>query len=119
MLLAEAPAGRHIAQFHRNSESLTDSVYTFVEGGLRRGDSVVVIATPELTDGLTARLSQNKLYPDALSQAGKIGLLDAPATAQAMPDGVLNRGLSMTLSPVLCASAFAEESDSDEMGSML
>lgn len=102
-LLAEAPAGRHIAQFHRNSESLTESVYTFVEGGLRRGDSVVVIASPELTDALATRLSYNKLYPDALSQAGKICLLDVDQhMAQSMPDGVLeSRCFRDAIVPVL------------------
>lgn len=122
-LLAEAPAGRHIAQFHRNSESLTDSVYTFVEGGLRRGDSVVVIATPELTDALTARLSQHKLYPDALSQAGKIGMLDAgQLMAQTMPDGVPeSRGFRDAIVPVLShVQPFARGVRIfDEMGSML
>lgn len=122
-LLAEAPAGRHIAQFHRNSESLTESVYTFVEGGLRRGDSVVVIATPELTDALTARLSQNKLHPDALSQAGKLGVLDADQfMAQSMPDGVPeSRRFRDAIVPVLSrVQPFGRGVRIlDEMGSML
>ena len=64
-LLAEAPSGRHFAQFHRDTETedrrrdtLTESAFTFVEAGLRRGDSVLVIAGTNHRDRLFERLAK-------------------------------------------------------------
>jgi len=45
-LLLEAPPGRHFAQFHREPDSLVESVFAFLEAGLRRGNIVLVIAEP-------------------------------------------------------------------------
>ena len=76
-LLAEAPAGRHIAQFLRDPEALTEAAYTYLEGGLRRGASVVVIATAANTERFQARLSAGKFHPTALRTSGQLELLDA------------------------------------------
>jgi DcmR-like sensory protein len=76
-LLAEAPAGRHLAQIHRDRESLSESVYTFLEAGIRRDESVMVIADAELRDGVLDRLSQNKTHPQAASHSGQLEVLDA------------------------------------------
>jgi len=76
-LLAEAPAGRHVAQFHRDAEALTESAYVFLEGGLRRGHSVVIIATPANAERFEARLSAGKLDPMALRNSGQLEFLDA------------------------------------------
>lgn len=76
-LLAEAPAGRHFAQFHRDRESLSESVYAFLESGIRRGDNVIVIAGAELREGLLDRLARNKIHPKAASHSGQLEVLDA------------------------------------------
>ena len=87
-LLAEAPAGRHFAQFHRNCDSLSESLSAFLEGGIRRGHSAVVIATPELRDSLVARLAADKFHPKALAESGQLDLIDAVRLmAQLMPNG--------------------------------
>lgn len=80
--LAETPAGRHVAQFHRDAESMAGSAYTFLEGGLRRGNSVVVIATPAHTDLFLARLSAGTLHHAALRDSGQLEFLDAATLLQ-------------------------------------
>jgi hypothetical protein len=88
-LLAEAPAGRHFAQFHRTSDSLTESISAFLDGGIRRAQSVIVIATPELRERLVTRLAEAKVDPQALSQSGQLHLTDAAQLMTTfMPDGV-------------------------------
>lgn len=76
-LLAEAPAGRHLAQIHRDRESLTESVYVFLQAGIRRGESVIVIADAELRDAVRERLSRDKTHPSAVSHSGQLQVLDA------------------------------------------
>lgn len=79
-MLAEAPAGRHVAQFHRDPDTLTESAYLFLEGGLRRGNSIVIIATPANAERFEARLSAGKFHPAALRNSGQIEFLDAATT---------------------------------------
>lgn len=76
-LLIEAPVNRHFAQLHRDAEGLTDAVSLFLETGLRRGNSVVVVATPEHVEMFLARLWDNELDPSALRKAGQFEVLDA------------------------------------------
>jgi hypothetical protein len=76
-LLTEAPTGRHFAQFHREGDALTDSVFQFLEAGLRRGNSVLIIAAPDHAERLLGRLSANDFHPEALSNSGQLGILDA------------------------------------------
>jgi hypothetical protein len=61
--LAEAAAGRHLAQLHRDPEALIEAAYLFLEGGLRRGNSVVIIATPANTERLKTRVGAGKTDP--------------------------------------------------------
>ena len=68
-LLTDAPTGRHFAQFHRHTEgqdrrrdTLTESALEFVEAGLRRGDSVVVIAESDQRDRLFVQLPRLYQY---------------------------------------------------------
>lgn len=75
-MLAEAPPGRHFAQFHRSPDALTESVFLFLDGGLRRGNSIVVIASPENRERLVERLSAGNVPPDARG-SGQLELLDA------------------------------------------
>lgn len=81
-LLAEAPAGRHVAQFHRDADALTESAYLFLEGGLRRGNTIVVIATPANAERFEARLSAGKFHPTALRSSGQVEILDAATTIE-------------------------------------
>ena len=83
-LLAEAPPGRHFAQFHRDTkgqdrrrDTLTESTLAFVEAGLRRGDSVLVIAGADQRDRLFERLAAGKFRPQSLRDPGQLSVLDA------------------------------------------
>lgn len=76
-LLIEAPVNRHFAQLHRDPQALTDAVTLFLETGLRRGNSVVVIATREHRDLFLARMRQNELDPDLFRRAGQLEIHDA------------------------------------------
>jgi hypothetical protein len=74
--LVEAPAGRHLAQFHRDTAALSESVYTFIESGLRRATSVLIVAPMQHADHLLARLSASKCHPRALINSGQLAVLD-------------------------------------------
>jgi MEDS: MEthanogen/methylotroph, DcmR Sensory domain len=81
-LLAEAPAGRHLAQFHRDRHALAESVQLFLEGGLRRGNSLVAITTPESADSILERLNESKFHPQALISSGQLAMVDAAGLMQ-------------------------------------
>lgn len=79
-LLIEAPANRHFAQLHRDPAALTDAVTLYMEIGLRRGNGVVVIASPEHTDLFLDRLRTDELDPGAFLKSGQLELHDAELT---------------------------------------
>jgi len=95
-LLADAPTGRHFAQFHRDTEgedrrrdTLTESTLVFVEAGLRRGDSVVVIAGADQRDRLFERMAAGKFRPQSLSNPGQLTVMDGEQlTAQFVATGL-------------------------------
>ena len=95
-LLAEAPPGRHFAQFHRDTvgqdrrrDTLTESAFAFIEAGLRRGESVVVIALADRRDRLFESLAAGKFSPQALRDSGQLSVLDAGRiTAQSLAGGL-------------------------------
>jgi len=94
--LVEAPSGRHFAQFHRDTEgqdrrrdTLTESALAFVEAGLQRGDSVLVIAAADHRDRLFDRLAEGRFRPQSLHDPGQLSVLDAGhIMAQLVADGL-------------------------------
>src|SRR5712671_7800968 len=76
-LLIEAPANRHFAQLHRDPGALTAAVTLYLQTGLRRGNGVVVIASPEHTDLFLKRLRADELDPGAFLKSGQLELHDA------------------------------------------
>jgi len=96
LLLVEAPTGRHFAQFHRDTDdqdrrrdTLTESALAFVEAGLQRGDSVLVIAGTDHRDRLFDRLAEGKFRPQLLHNPGQLSVLDAgEILAQLVADGL-------------------------------
>src|SRR5437773_11043568 len=76
-LLIEAPANSHFAQLHRDPQALTDAVTLYLETGLRRGNGVVVIATPEHVDRFLSRLREHDLDPSRFLKSGQLELHDA------------------------------------------
>lgn len=79
-LLIDAPVNRHFAQLHRDPQALTDAVSLFLEEGLRRGNGVVVLATPKHTDLFLKRLREGALDPSPFLKSGQLELHDAELT---------------------------------------
>jgi DcmR-like sensory protein len=79
-LLIEAPVNRHFAQLHRDSQGLTDAVTLYLQTGLRRGNGVVVIASPAHTDLFLDRLREDDLDPGVFLKSGQLELHDAELT---------------------------------------
>ena len=76
-LLIEAPVNRHFAQLHRDPQALTDAVTLYLETGLRRGNPVVVIASPAHTELFLTRLRADGLDAPAVLKSGQLELHDA------------------------------------------
>lgn len=90
--LFEAQPGRHIAQFHPHPESFAQSAFEFIEGGLRRGNSVVVIATAANAARFDALLEPAKFHRHALERSGQLRIIDThELLAQFMVDGTPDR----------------------------
>ena len=81
-LLVEAPAGRHFAQIHRDPGILVESVFTFLEAGLRAGNSILIVAAAEQLDRLFERLEASKFHPKSLRDAGQLGHVDSQRIIQ-------------------------------------
>ena len=79
-LLIEAPVNKHFAQLHRDPQTLTDAVTIYLETGLLRSNSVVVIASPKHTDLFLARLRSDGVEPGAFLKSGQLELHDAELT---------------------------------------
>ena len=96
-LLAEAPAGRHFAQVHRESSDLNDAVHEFAEAGLRRDQSVLIIAGSQQKDGILDRLEHSNFHVRALCNSGQLGVMEADKlleqfTPSGVPDWARFRG---------------------------
>jgi hypothetical protein len=80
-LLDRAEPEEHVVQLYgREDQVLTRNVARFLGEGLRRGDGLVVIATPEHTGAILRHLQT--AHPDAAValQDGRLVLLDAQQT---------------------------------------
>lgn len=77
---AELAPSEHIVQIYSDATILMDTLEGFVAGGIRAGDAVIVIATPEHRELLTQRLSALGIDPLAARFAGSFVALDAEET---------------------------------------
>ena len=90
----EPPAHTHAVQFYESDAFLFDTVAEFLGAGLKAGDRLVVIATPEHRAGFVDRLADEGV--EAAIAHGQLTLLDARETlakfmAGDMPDPDLFR----------------------------
>jgi signal transduction histidine kinase len=76
--LAQPDPHSHAVQFYENEEFLFDTVGHFLAAGMKLGECLVVIATPEHRDGFLARLDADDTERAVAS--GKLVALDARAT---------------------------------------
>ena len=79
-LLIEAPVNRHFAQLHRDPQALTEAVTLYVQTGLRRGNGVVVIATPGHIELCLNKLRREDMDPGTYIKTGQLELHDAELT---------------------------------------
>ena len=106
-LLVDAPAGRHFAQFHRDAETLTEAAFVFLESGLRRGNSLLIVAPSGRVENMFDRLSSGRFHPKSLIDSGQLGVMDStPIVEQLVSNGETEwarfRGM---LAPVLARLA--------------
>lgn len=106
-LLVDAPTGRHFAQFHRDAETLTEAAFVFLESGLRRGNSLLIIAPSGRVEYMFDRLSSGKFHPKSLIDSGQLAVMDStPIVEQLVFNGETEwarfRGM---LAPVLARLA--------------
>jgi hypothetical protein len=88
-LLAAPAAGQHIAQLHSEPGFLERAVGAFVGEGLRRGDAVIVIATPLHWKAITRQLEGERCDLDGPRRHGQLTVLDADSClAQLLVDGM-------------------------------
>lgn len=90
-LLSGAEPGEHVVQLYGDDDGLlSKNVGRYLTEGLRRGDGLVVIATPEHTSAIARHLVEESSEAtfDAARAAGRLAMLDAEGTlAQLLLDG--------------------------------
>jgi hypothetical protein len=88
-LLEDAEPAEHVVQLYgEDDQLLTRNVSRYLREGLRRGDGLLVIATPEHSTAFTRQLQEQGEDPSAAVADGRLVVLDAEATlARFMVDG--------------------------------
>jgi hypothetical protein len=82
MRTTESPtrSSEHHLQLFDSSKSLADSVSGFLIEGFRRGENMLVVATPEHRELLTGRLEEAGLNIREATRANRLVVLDAAQT---------------------------------------
>lgn len=95
-LLSGAEPGEHVVQLYGDDDQLlTRNVSRYLAEGLRRGDGLVVIATPEHTRGIVRQLVEGSSGAALVALSdGRLVLLDAAKTLERiLLDGHLDETL--------------------------
>jgi hypothetical protein len=79
-VLENSADGSHIAQLYQSDLFLCQSVSVYIRAGLKRGEAVVIVSTPNHTDAFCRGLSADGFDVKALEKSGQMVLLDADAT---------------------------------------
>ena len=88
-LLQEPLGGNHFVQVYKEEGFLLEAVAEYVETGLRRGEGVVIIATPSHCAAFVQQLEGNGVAAGEALQRGQLLLLDADETlARFAPGGM-------------------------------
>src|SRR5580765_200888 len=88
-LLQEPLSGNHFVQVYKEEGFLLEAVAEYVETGLRRGEGVVIIATPSHCAAFVQQLEGNGVAAGEALQRGQLLLLDADETlARFAPGGM-------------------------------
>jgi hypothetical protein len=104
-ILADAPLGRHVCQFHRTAQGLTDALAGYVDTGLYRREGVVVIAGSARRAKVLRRLAAFGIDSAAAIARGQLVLLDAEETLARSCSGDMPQAKAFhaTIAPVLDA----------------
>jgi signal transduction histidine kinase len=87
-----SPTHDHVVQFYERDAFLIETVATFVAGGLRAAQPVIVVATPPHREALVVRLAVLGVDAEVCVATGALTLLDAEQTlAKFMVDGAPDR----------------------------
>jgi hypothetical protein len=98
-LLSGAEPGEHVVQLYGDDDQLLiRNVSRYLAEGLRRGDGLVVIATPEHTRGIVRQLVEGSSGAALAVSDGRLVLLDAAETLERIlldghPDEALFRSV--------------------------
>jgi MEDS: MEthanogen/methylotroph, DcmR Sensory domain len=79
-LLQGPSGGDHFVQVYKDEAFLFEAVTEYVETGLRRGEGVVIIATPSHRAVFVQQLEDNGVAAEEALQHGQLLLLDADET---------------------------------------
>lgn len=91
-ILEDSKEGSHIAQLYQHDLFLCQSVGIYIQTGLRRGEAVVLVATPDHVPSFCQDLRMNGFDVEALKRSGQLVILDAETTlSQFLIDGDPNR----------------------------
>lgn len=97
-LLQHPAAGDHFVQIYQDEQFLCEAVAEYVGTGLRRGDGVILIATPSHRAAFARQLEKDGLAPSDALEGGQLVMLDAHQTLArftpgGMPDWLTFHGL--------------------------
>jgi len=88
-LLQEPSGGNHFVQVYKDEAFLLEAVAEYAGTGLRRGEAVVIIATPSHRAAFMQRLEGDGIAAEEARQRGQLLLLDADETlARFTPGGM-------------------------------
>jgi hypothetical protein len=75
--LVEPLSRDHMVQFYSDDRSLTAGLATYLGAGLGKGESAVLIATPEHAEAVRGRLAEDGFETSDLERWGALRVLDA------------------------------------------
>jgi hypothetical protein len=88
-ILSDPAPRKHLVQFYREDADLVRNVSLYLAEGARRGDALLVIATPSHTRAFTRALGDTGVAVEDLANQGRLVFLDAEQTlAQIAPQGL-------------------------------
>ena len=79
-LLQQPNPGDHLVQVYREEGFLVEAVAAYAGTGLRRGEGVILIATPEHRAAFARRLESDGFPMAQMQRRGQVALLDAADT---------------------------------------
>lgn len=81
-LLKHAAAGDHLVQLYQDEAFLAEAVGDYAAAGLRAGEAVLLVVTPEHRRLFLRRLDALGVYPDQAQRRGQLRVLDAAAALE-------------------------------------